>query len=691
MLQLVRAMSRQSDEIEARVIEVDHHKQLSFESLGVSPEMIQVLKTRGIEAAFPIQSATFTHAFNGEDIIARERTGSGKTIAYALPLIERLRKEHNLGAKSGVAAKVLVLVPTRELCVQVSREIESLQLFPGEVRVLALFGGSDIGQQIYALRRGADVLVATPGRFWDHLERGTVDASGVSKVVLDETDEMLNIGFKEKITDIIQTVKRSCSTGSLQFLLFSATIPQWVKKTAREFMSDDIYFVDMVKDSEHKTAIGVQHLRMLKTDDAQLASNISHLIETYAGEDGRTIVFTNTKAEANKIVLAGKVGTSVAVLHGDIPQDRRQKTFDDFKIGITKCLIATNVAARGLDFPKVDLVIQIGAPMEIEAYIHRSGRTGRAGHSGVCITLYTQRDVPVLKEIERAAKIRFDDVAPITMNQILDSKAEKLRGLVESVKLEAAQSFKSIASEMIEKYGPEEALTRTIALYLEYTQPVVVYSAHRQRPDMTTIKIEASQSVEELLSQEVLALLHDNYMVNSGTCLICNVNNQDLETVTSSLAEIQDLRITFPHPAKGDDSRETSFRRGQGDSDRRPDFNRGDRFDRGTSRNQTSRQPFGGSMDGALGDSRGNLISTIFFIGMPEQSDEDLVIQTFADEGISIRSVKFFKDRETGQFKGNGIITPSSPADLEKILEVGVIRISGRPVKLRRNQPIGRQ
>lgn len=677
MIHFVRAFSRQVEGIDARVIEVDPHKQLTFESLGVSPEMIQVLKTRGIDEAFPIQSATYTHAFNGDDIIARERTGSGKTIAYALPLIERLRKEHSLGPKSDVAAKVLVLVPTRELCVQVSREIESLQLFPGEVRVVPLYGGSDIGQQIYALKRGADVLVATPGRFWDHLERGTVDPSGISKVVLDETDEMLNIGFKEKITDIIQKLKFS-NNARLQFLLFSATVPQWVKTTAREFMSDDIYYIDMVKDSEHKTATGVRHLRMLKSDDSLLPNTISHLIGTYAGEDGRTIVFTNTKVEANKIVLEGKVSTSVAVLHGDIPQERRQKTFDDFKIGITKCLIATNVAARGLDFPKVDLVIQIGAPAEIESYIHRSGRTGRAGHSGICITLYTQRDFAILNEIERNAKIKFEDVAPMTMNKILDSKTEKLKTSAEFVKQEAAEVFRSVAEEMIQKFGPQEALARTIAVYLEYTKPVVVYSAHKRRPDMTTIKIEASGTVQEMLTEEVLALLQDNYFINSGKGLICNVDNKDLETVQAFLAEVEDFRVSYPHPI--DESMRTTSSR-TGNSSRRDSFNKV-RPSHGSDSSWDS-VPMGNS-------TYQKLIDTVFFAGSPAGVSEQEMMQVLEDRGISTRSIKFFKDRDTGLTKDIGIITPSSSEDLNKMLELGSIRILGKQVKLKKNQPIGR-
>ena len=685
MIHFVRAFSRQVEGIDARVVEVDPHKQLTFESLGVSPEMIQVLKTRGIDEAFPIQSATYTHAFNGEDIIARERTGSGKTIAYALPLIERLRKEHSLGQKSGIAAKVLVMVPTRELCVQVSREIESLQLFQGEVRVVSLYGGSDIGQQIYALKRGADVLVATPGRLWDHMERGTVDPSGVSKVVLDETDEMLNIGFKEKITDIIKKLKSAGNT-RLQFLLFSATIPPWVKTTAREFMSDDIYYIDMVKDSEHKTATGVQHLRMLKTNESQLPSTISHLINTYAGEDGRTIVFTNTKVEANKIVLEGKVGTSVAVLHGDIPQERRQKTFDDFKIGKTKCLIATNVAARGLDFPKVDLVIQIGAPAEVESYIHRSGRTGRAGHSGVCITLFTQRDVPILNEIERLAKIKFEDVAPMTMNKILDNKTEKLKASAEEVRKDAADVFMAIADEMIQKFGPQEALARTIAVYLEYTKPVVVYSAHKNRPDMTTIKIEASGSVQELLSEEVLAMLQDNYWINSGKGLICNVENKDLEAVQSALGEVEDFRVTYPHPI--DESMRSSSSR-FGSSPRRDSYNQDqNRSSRGSDSSWGNARSDQYSSLGGYSNQR--LIDTVFFVGLPQGATEQDLQQALDDQGISARSVKIFKDRETGVIKDIGIITPSSVDDLEKMLDLGSIKVFGKSIKLKRNQPIGR-
>lgn len=693
MMQLVRMISRQADELDARVIEVDHHKQLSFESLGVTPEMIQVLKEKGIEAAFPIQSATYSHAFNGMDIIARERTGSGKTIAYALPLIERLRKEHNLGKKSATAAKVLVLVPTRELCVQVSREIESLQLYAGEVRVVSLFGGSDIGQQIYALKRGVDVIVATPGRLSDHLERGTVDPSGISKVVLDETDEMLNIGFKDKITEIIAAVKRASDSGSLQFLLFSATVPQWVKKTAREFMSDDIYFIDMVKDSEHKTATGVQHLRMPMTEQSQLPAAISYLIDTYAGDQGRTIVFTNTKVEANKIAHEGKVNTSVAVLHGDIPQDRRQKTFDDFKVGITKCLIATNVAARGLDFPKVDLVVQVSPPADVDSYIHRSGRTGRAGHTGVCITLFNQRDTPILREIERVAKIKFDDVAPMNINKILSNKGDKLVETLEDVKREAADVFLSIAEEMIQKYGAQEALARTIAIYLDYTKPVTVYSSHKRRPSMTTIKIDASSEVEGLLSEELALLLHDKYFTNSNRSLICNVNNQDLDVVQTAISEVEDFRVSYPTqsdqaPEREGYSRQSSTGRRDGFS-RQGSTGRRDGYDRPDRERDSVWGPNRGGHSQMTGSSN-NLINTIFFLGAPEGAEENQITEALEQAGVSVRSVRIFKDRETGVSKGTGIITPSTSDDFDKMLDMATIRVEGKSVKLKKNQPIGR-
>lgn len=222
---------------------------------------------------------------------------------------------------------------------------------------------------------------------------------------------MLDIGFQEAIEKIVNyVVKNSTLKEKMQFLLFSATIPEWVRQIADHFLSPEAKTIDLIKNSEMKTSVGVEHLALCIPTTQQLVETISDIVTVYGGTHSRTIIFTETKQEANDVMLKGNLKTEAQVLHGDIPQKQREITFQGFRDGGFKCLIATNVAARGLDIPRVDLIVQLGVPKDVDTYIHRSGRTARAGKSGVCITIYTRRQQMLLDRVERFAKIKFKKI-----------------------------------------------------------------------------------------------------------------------------------------------------------------------------------------------------------------------------------------------------------------------------------------
>jgi ATP-dependent RNA helicase DDX21 len=226
-------------------------------------------------------------------------------------------------------------------------------------------------------------------------------------LVLDETDQMLDIGFQDAIEKIVQHVVGKAGERKLQFLLFSATIPQWVREIADHFLSKAAKTIDLVKNTEQKTAAGVEHLALCVPSSIQKVESISSIVAVYGGQHSRTIIFTETKHEANDVMLKGNLKMECQVLHGDIPQKQREITFQGFRDGQFKCLVATNVAARGLDIPQVDLIVMLGVPKDVDTYIHRAGRTARAGRTGVCITIYTRKNQQLLDRVERYAKVKF--------------------------------------------------------------------------------------------------------------------------------------------------------------------------------------------------------------------------------------------------------------------------------------------
>eukprot|EP00754_Rhynchopus_humris_P005125 Rhum_TRINITY_DN12566_c0_g1::Rhum_TRINITY_DN12566_c0_g1_i1::g.52952::m.52952/K16911/DDX21; ATP-dependent RNA helicase DDX21 len=387
-----------------------HHEQLhasNFEDVPVSTfalsdETKSALDRRGIKTLFPIQAATFSSCFAGRDVVGRARTGTGKTLAFALPCIEKLLRMPP--AKPGKPG-VLIILPTRELAKQVCDEVCSVS--SGTVSAAPFYGGQSVGHQAQQLQRGVDVVVGTPGRLMDHLQRGNMDLTECHTLVLDEADRMLDMGFSKDIERIVQ----SMGNQPRQTLLFSATLPDWVDRLVKQFMTNEVV-IDLIGESDNQTGQNIAH-KTVQCGLPNRAPTVAGLVAEHAG-DGKVLVFVERKVDADNIAadqfLINKVGRP-AVLHGDIPQNGRDQAMAAFKAGRSKILVATDIASRGLDVSGISLVINLQPPTDPNQYIHRSGRTARGGHSGTCITLYDRSQETPMHAIRRAVKTKMEEIS----------------------------------------------------------------------------------------------------------------------------------------------------------------------------------------------------------------------------------------------------------------------------------------
>ncbi|TRY51083.1 DEAD/DEAH box helicase with GUCT domain [Cryptosporidium tyzzeri] len=411
----------------------------SIDRFPLSDESREILKSRGIERLFPIQAQSFESIYGKKDVLGKAKTGTGKTLAFVLPVIERLLKKGKFDPnKHGRRPLVLVLLPTRELAQQVSNEFE-LMKGKDRYKVCSVYGGSPEYPQIQEIKKGVDIVVGCPGRVLDFIERGILNVSKISVLTLDEADKMLEMGFKETVDKIIDCVRKETGDGEtqsrqnkFQVLLFSATVPPWVKNILTEIMSSDTVTVDVthisIHGEEEDEAAARSRIRHLAIQCAypQRTGLLGDIITMYAGINGKCIIFTETKQTANEIAMRSEISKMCQVLHGDIQQNQREIALQAFKEGRYRCLVATDVAARGLHIDDVAVVIQLAPPRDIDTYIHRSGRTGRAGKFGTAIMFCNMSDYPFLSSIEKASKISFQRIGVPQYEEILQKTADSI-------------------------------------------------------------------------------------------------------------------------------------------------------------------------------------------------------------------------------------------------------------------------
>ena len=349
----------------------------TFEELKVSPELVAVLTAQGIHTAFPIQAMTISDALAGRDVCGKAKTGSGKTLGFGLPMLQRLAADPTLGVENGQPARPrgLVLLPTRELAVQVYEVLRPLGAALG-LHVAAVYGGADIERQIKALRKGCDVIIATPGRLIDLGDRGEVNVESLDVLVLDEADRMADMGFMPQV----EWVLRRIMTRPHQTLLFSATLDGAIDRLVKRYLTDPV-FHEVMSDTQTVSRMVHHFLQVHQMDRVKVAAAICKSFD-------KTIVFCRTKRGADRLVeQLQKEGVNAAAIHGDLRQSQREKALADFQAEKLPVLVATDVAARGLHIDGVDCVMHFDPPEDQKAYLHRSGRTARAGSTGVVVSL----------------------------------------------------------------------------------------------------------------------------------------------------------------------------------------------------------------------------------------------------------------------------------------------------------------
>ena len=369
-----------------------------YDQLGLSPEIMKALDKKGYVQATPVQGGAIPYFMDWKDVIAKAPTGTGKTFAFGIPMVEHIDP-----AREEVQA--LVLAPTRELAVQIQEELRDLCEFKEGVRTVCLYGGAPIDKQINTLKKKPQIVVATPGRLMDHMKRRTVRLDKVETVVLDEADRMLDMGFVRDVTRILDQIKYRKNLG-----MFSATISREVMDISWVYQRDPVEIV-VRPDEENKPDIQQYRIDVDRNEKAELTARILDA----AGYE-RAIAFCNTKNMTDRLTgLLRMRGISCEAIHGDIQQSVREKTLGKFRRGELRVLVATDVAARGLDIDDVDVVFNYDVPDETEYYVHRIGRTGRAKRHGVAYTL-----VSTITE-----SMKMDDIQKITRNQVHPLKYEK--------------------------------------------------------------------------------------------------------------------------------------------------------------------------------------------------------------------------------------------------------------------------
>ncbi len=399
------------------------NSRIQFSDFNLSKEVGKAIEDMGFEEPSPIQALAIPLIQAGRDVTAQAQTGTGKTAAFGIPIIEKIDPSRRV-------VQAIVLCPTRELAIQIAEEFSNLLAHMPRIVVLPVYGGQPIDRQLRALHHGVHIVIGTPGRVMDHLERRTLLLNDVATVVLDEADQMLDMGFRDDIEFILKKVPQSRQT-----LLFSATMPQPIIDISKRFMNKP----EFVRVQYAELTVPQIEQSYIEVKDREKLDVLCRVIDLW--DPQLAIIFCNTKRRAEE--LAGKVkarGYRAEELHGDMKQSQRDRVMGGFRKGQIDILIATDVAARGIDVDDVDMVINFDVPQDVEYYVHRIGRTGRAGKSGRAVTFVAPRDFTKLREIEHYAKIRIPKIPVPSQSDVAKTRTlsmlEKVRKTISEGGLE---------------------------------------------------------------------------------------------------------------------------------------------------------------------------------------------------------------------------------------------------------------
>lgn len=411
----------------------------TFEALGLSENLTKNLTELGFNQATEVQAEAIPHLLAGKDILAQAKTGTGKTAAFALPILDKLNSNDK-------TTQVLVLTPTRELAIQVSKAFDDFSKHLKGVQVLAIYGGQSYNIQLKALKRGVQIVIGTPGRVIDHIKRGTLDIGSLSTLVLDEADEMLRMGFIDDVEWIL-----SHTPDTKQVALFSATLPKEIKKISKNYLTDEVSI--QIKSKTQTASTILQSYLRVKANDKPIV--LARLLECLNFD--AVIIFARTRSATLEISedLTAK-GYACAAINGDLQQAQREKTIEQLKKGRLDILVATDVAARGLDVERITHVINYDAPQDAETYIHRIGRTGRAGRSGDAILFLPLRDRRLLNTITRTtqsdiAEFQLPSIAEINQRRIDNFKAQ----IIASINNADSHLFEPIIVDLHKQTGTD--------------------------------------------------------------------------------------------------------------------------------------------------------------------------------------------------------------------------------------------
>ena len=433
---------------------------VTFADLGLSDAVLKAVKDIGYETPSAIQEATIPTLLEGRDVVGLAQTGTGKTAAFALPILSRMEA----GSK---VPQALVLSPTRELALQVCEAFEQFASHMKHVHVLPVYGGQAYGVQLSALRRGVDVVVGTPGRIMDHIAKGTLDLSQLKYLVLDEADEMLKMGFAEDVETILAE-----TPDDKQVALFSATMPAQIRRISQQYLTDPS---EITVKTKTKTAANITQ-RYLMVSYPQKVDALTRILEVEDFEG--MIIFVRTKSETE--TLAEKLrarGYAAAAISGDVAQAQRERTVNQLKSGKLDILVATDVAARGLDVDRITHVVNYDIPVDIESYVHRIGRTGRAGRKGDSISFVTPRERRLLSAIERHTKQPLTQMQLPTIDDVNETRLTRFDDAITAAleQQDRITAFRDVIAHYVRNHDvPAEDVSAALAVVAQGDDPLLL-------------------------------------------------------------------------------------------------------------------------------------------------------------------------------------------------------------------------